>query len=393
MKTKLTRLIQICFVAVAALIMIGGLCRAVLHPKDINGLENRKANQLPELGSSVLVDFASSAFQDSVEKALSDQVLLSEYLTNQYNSMESYVIFHTMNRLVDGEDALSYSFNGLQIRGGDRIVHWPRGLKDSLKALMEARAENINSAMASVTGPEYYVYYIEKDTDMEFGSGKKMGQYAYLEGLIDKSLCKVGAYEVNSYEEFCRWFYKTDSHWNHVGSYRGYTELLGFLEAEGEAMVPGGEFMAGERFSGSKAITTRSRYIITEDMPAYRFDFPDMLITVNGETETDYGQQNEPLSGRPGYGVYYGGDAGEVVFDMSAPERENLLIIGESFDNAILKLLATHFDKTFGVDLRYYSHYMGEEFSLGDYVEKNEIDKVLFFGNMDFFTSEEFMVR
>ena len=59
----------------------------------------------------------------------------------------------------------------------------------------------------------------------------------------------------------------------------------------------------------------------------------------------------------------------------------------------MIKLLATHFQKTYAVDLRYYSPYMGEEFSLGDYLQKNGIDTVLLIGSIDFFNTDDFILE
>ena len=74
-------------------------------------------------------------------------------------------------------------------------------------------------------------------------------------------------------------------------------------------------------------------------------------------------------------------------------EKDNILIIGESYDNAVLKLIATHYNKTFSIDLRYYEHIFGEKFNFAEYVKENEITKVLFIGNIDFYVMPEFAVR
>ena len=72
---------------------------------------------------------------------------------------------------------------------------------------------------------------------------------------------------------------------------------------------------------------------------------------------------------------------------------DNILIIGESYDNAILKLLASQFNKTYSVDLRDFERDLGKPFSFDKYVRENEIDKVLFIGNYGFFVQDEFIVR
>ena len=119
-----------------------------------------------------------------------------------------------------------------------------------------------------------------------------------------------------------------------------------------------------------------------------------MTVTRNGEPAGDYGRQDAaPGELALSYGAFYGGDDGEIIFDTGRTDRGNLLVIGESYDNAILKLLASHFDRTYSVDLRYYRNYMGSDFSLGDYLRRNNITKVLLIGNVDYYISPDFALE
>ena len=93
------------------------------------------------------------------------------------------------------------------------------------------------------------------------------------------------------------------------------------------------------------------------------------------------------------YGNYYGGDDGEIIFSTNNKKLDNILIIGESYDNAILKLLEEKFKTTISIDLRNYNHYMKKDFDFDYYVKKYKIDKVLFIGNVDFYTMSQFMIN
>ena len=67
-----------------------------------------------------------------------------------------------------------------------------------------------------------------------------------------------------------------------------------------------------------------------------------------------------------------------------------ILIVGESYDNALLKLLASHFNKTYSIDLRNYERENNKKFNYLEYLNDNNIDKVLLIGNKDYFTMSEF---
>ena len=82
------------------------------------------------------------------------------------------------------------------------------------------------------------------------------------------------------------------------------------------------------------------------------------------------------------YALYYGDDYGEVIIEGNSGKR-NLLIIGDSYTNSVNKLIGTHFNKTYDVDLRHYKEAFNEDFDIKTYIEKNDIDKVLIIMNYD----------
>ena len=134
--------------------------------------------------------------------------------------------------------------------------------------------------------------------------------------------------------------------------------------------------------------------VFTEDFYGYPYAFPPMTVTIDGAPAEDYGNQAAYLAGEAeepvSYGGYYGGGNGETVRSTGTQGRGNLLVVGESFDNAVLKLLASHYDTLYSVDLRYYAHSMGEPFDLSAYVQEHQITKVLLMGNIDFYIQDAF---
>jgi hypothetical protein len=150
-------------------------------------------------------------------------------------------------------------------------------------------------------------------------------------------------------------------------------------------------------FSGSKALTTGTQGVLTESVTAYAYPYPSMSVTINGEPAQDYGDATSFLDGSntdsPSYIGLYGDDYGEIIFDTGLTDRENILVVGESYDNAILKLLASHYNRTYSVDLRYYETSMNTSFQLKEYLEEHDIQKVLLIGNIDYYTMEDFCLE
>lgn len=314
-----------------------GLARTVFFPKEINYYENRYANRaaLPMPGS-----YADGTFQDQLEAALGDQTPFAERFKARYNDLSSKLTKALLKPVL--ENGRYYRVGDVQLFS-DYLTYQTRDL-EKLRPTLEERAANYNAIFAAHPDTEFYVCYIEKDTDINFETGERVYADDLLFSMLDLPEDRMLEYEIPDFAAFSEYFYRTDHHWNYLGS--------------------------------------------------YRFAYPEMTVTRNGEPADDYGRQDAvPGELALSYGAFYGGDDGEIIFDTGRTDRENVLVIGESYDNAILKLLASHFGRTYSVDLRYYRNYLGSDFSLSDYLRRNSITKVLLIGNVDYYISPDFALE
>ena len=65
------------------------------------------------------------------------------------------------------------------------------------------------------------------------------------------------------------------------------------------------------------------------------------------------------------------------MFDFNQPEEKNLLIISNSYSNAIDELIAQYYNKTYVIDLRCYKEIFGKDFEISKYLADKEIDDTL----------------
>ena len=380
------KVINIIFAAIIFLALLGGLVKALFFPVEINELENRYAEKLIPFSFSSAM---SGDFQDSSEKTLADQVHFAEKMKKLYNDTNSAFV-KKMLALFGGETEKYIKLGDINIYG-DHLVFGPSNfnvVKDSL----DKRIYAYNNMFKKYAETDFYVYYIEKDTDINFETGEKLGAFEYLKKGINLPDEKMSAFKVDNFKDFSENFYRTDHHWKAAGSYKGYLEVIRLLGKEG-ALSPEGEYTLPEPFSGSKAQSSDTASY-SEDFIAFKYDFPQMSITVNEMPNSAYGEQDSYKNGgeqHSNYGLFYGGDMGEIIFDTQSPGKEDILVIGESFDNAILKLISTHFNKTYSIDLRYYEPLVGKKFHLEEYLKEKNIKKVLLIGNIDYFVSDEFV--
>lgn len=395
LRDNAANIINLLFIGFVVLWLSAGLARTLLFPKDINTLENRSANKIAAFSASAYLE---SSFQDSMEDALSDQVFFAQRMKYSYNQADSYLLRRMLRPILQTYRDRYIPYRGEYIFQEEYLLYAPDRLEPG-DTRYDDNLRSYNAGFTANPGVEFYLYYIETDLDADLATGEKSGVYEYIREHLDLPEGRIDRLTVDSFEDYSQYFLKTDHHWCYRGSYQGYTEILHMLAPEETPLQPLETVTLGVS-SGSKAAGV-GIYNFEEDFAAYRFAFPDMAVTINGQPMEDYGSQSVWLrrvdEGLPAtkaddlrYAGFYGWDSGEVVFDTGEAGRENILILGDSYDNAIIKLLAAHFGRTYAVDQRNYEAENGVPFDLSEYIKVHDITKVLAVGYSLSFQMPEF---
>ncbi|MBQ8606327.1 MAG: hypothetical protein IJ408_06270 [Clostridia bacterium] len=350
-----------------------GLARTIFLPKSVNEYENRPANKFPAISAGAFMD---RSFQEGVDSSLSDQIPFSESLKKLYNDINSAYLKFVTDPLRASNRNKYMEMMGMKIFDGEYFCKKMFSLDDK-KTQIDSCIATINSALSRSPDVKAYGYYVEKDEDLDLTTGERSGGYEYIKEKI--ALDRFERFEVDSADTYKQIFFKTDHHWNKDGSYKAYTELLKLLEIDEAPIVPNGTKVLTEEFSGAYA---KGKGIAGyyERLTVNTFDYSPQEIYINGEKTDKYGRSDTDFS----YGGWYGADKGLTVFKNDAPDKENLLVIGDSYDNAVLELLSAHCNSLHSVDPRY-----NKEFLLSDYIEEHDIDKVLFIGCIDFYAEDK----
>ena len=193
---------------------------------------------------------------------------------------------------------------------------------------------------------------------------------------------------LQSLEDYARYYYTTDHHWNYQGSYAGYRQIVEMLlGAEEPVLEPVETVVFPVKFNGSMN-KTMNRTDSQEDFTVYRFDYPEMKVEINGRRKAAFGNQEAYFAGKYSkmplanhYSYFYGGEEGLVHFETDREDRGNLLVFSNSQSNALNMLLASHFHHTWIVDPRHYEADTGAKFSLSRAVREWDIGQVLILGD------------
>lgn len=277
-KSKRTRnLCNAAMLCCAAAVLLTGLGRTLLRPKDVNYYENRPANTVAPLTAESWLD---GSFQDAMEAALSDQIPLAQAMKKTFNDAQNKIRYDSMMRL-------SHRYPNVPVQYDQALI----------------------AAHPDVT---FYLYMVEGDSNNNFPAGENNGAFEYLSSRVNLPAEQMGRFAVDELETYERDFYQTDHHWCNVGSYRGYREAAALLGCT-DLLEPLETVRVSDHFSGSKALSIGAQEQFFEPMDVYRFAFPKMSVTIAGEPADDYGRQDAALSGQltdASYGGVYGWDNG-----------------------------------------------------------------------------------
>lgn len=214
--------INFVFVGLILCGLLLGLARTVFFPKKINYYENRYANRaaLPTPGT-----YADGTFQDQLEAALGDQTPFAERFKARYNDLSSKLTKALLKPVL--ESGRYYRIGDVQLFS-DYLTYHTRDLQ-VLRPTLEERAANYNAIFAAHPDIEFFVCYIEKDTDINFETGERVYADDLLFSMLNLPEDRMLEYEIPDFAAFSEYFYRTDHHWNYLGSYRAYRELLPLL--------------------------------------------------------------------------------------------------------------------------------------------------------------------
>ena len=174
--------------------------------------------------------------------------------------------------------------------------------------------------------------------------------------------------------DYDKYYSKTDHHYNLYGAYETYLRIMSYINdnyfpapvTEDLEITPVDTAFLGSRsrklfglFESDDRLYTGT---LADPIPFERYD--------NGKpvAATVYSESNRNV-----YAYYMGGDMAETIIRTNRPELPDVLIVGDSFTNALEAILYTSFDEMRSLDFRYYT-----EKSIYEYLADYQPDMILY---------------
>lgn len=191
-------------------------------------------------------------------------------------------------------------------------------------------------------------------------------------------------------------YYRSDHHPNTRGAYHGYRQLYELFRRQIGSLDPPLEPTRWFTFPNAVFRGTLARlgagYLGVEDsVTGVEFKQAAALSATVAGWPAGTLRPSLPLSLAPVppggvsafenyYTSYCGGDFGLVTLESRPARGGVLLVVGDSNDNCMTTMLASHFSTSYFVDPRYYVRDTGGEFSLGAFVRDHAVTDVVFIG-------------
>lgn len=391
------------------LLTVIGLFVIFKTPDEYSLRENRV---LDKFKRPTIVSVTDGSFQKNFENAFSDQFIcktaLFDSYTNLNNALRNTVNIFVMDNSIDNTDEINNDKDDMTLfsisdkgifsvgKDGDWLTEFPWLWSDDYNTLIYQRIFNYNEIIKNNPNTDFYIYKVTNFRETNWFDKANEIECAgnHYEELFKNEIdpaYKYASRSYDSFEEYKKYNYKTDHHWNADGARQGYIEIIDLINDKypeiGEPKEPIDKKTSEIKFYGSMAKT--SNYNVKEGdydlISDYIYELKDYKLYINGELVSNYGQKEAYYNNTADddkeinhYREFFGPDTYEKIYDFGDNTGINALIIADSYSNCIEPVLASHFDKSYFYDLRQEANM---PLNITKTIKEKDIDLVLYLGS------------
>lgn len=312
-----------------ALLLALAAAQSVLPARTMSDIENRMLAQRPQLSMEAA---ANGSLSDDTERFAADQLPLRDHFVSAYMAMQ-----YALGRRAVGDAILGAG--RLFARSDDWSI---RNVRLNAAALRELE-EQTGKAVYLLAVPSAAQVYPQ-----QLPAHAPVADEATLFAAAEQEIHLLPLLPALLANRDAPLYYATDHHWTSAGAQIGYEtvcDALGLMPRQADAAACPG-------FYGSLYARYPLPWIGAD---TFSCALPSGIrLRINGE-EKDGLIDPDALAGRDKYAaLLYGNHACMELLNDAAPEAA-LLVIKDSYANALLPLLSQHYSRITVVDPRYYS--------------------------------------
>lgn len=324
--------------------------------KEFSELENRYLEKMPEFSIENLID---GSFTNKFEKYLTDQFILRDKLVMLKSISEKALARKENNGVYLGEDSyLLQRFDTPDDKILDRNIEAVENFASIVDIPVYASIIPSSANIYSEKLPKFAYTFDENMILNKVQNDWKNAKYIDIKSQL---LANKNEYI----------YYKTDHHWTTLGAYFAYKKVMETMGKPYKTLAELDEKVVSIDFYGtyhSKALNINAK--------------PDILSTYIDDKTTKVAiYENEyPRTGtlydesfinkKDKYSYFFGGNFPQVKLSTSEGDG-NLLIIKDSYSNALAPFFLNDYKQITMLDLRFY------KLPISEFIKENNIDEVL----------------
>ncbi len=302
------------------------------------------------------------------------------YLTDQFAFRDDWIALKARAELASGKR----ENNGIYLCRGETLIEPytapdPSDLDFSLEAINAlADSSGIPVCFALIPSASE-IWKRELPSGAPNDSQAEVIEHAYSFVRTDTADV-LGAMEAHADEPI---FYRTDHHWTTLGAYYGYTAIA---EAMGLRPVPLSAY--------TESVVSRDFYGTAYSSSGFSWVRPDSIssyVPQDGVSVTNYPEGTAVdgemyarsfLNTKDKYKYFFGGNTPLLTIRTQHQDAPSLLILRDSYTDAMSPFLTAHFSEIHILDLRYFKT------SLRAYIDSHGIDSILVCYNVKNFSED-----
>lgn len=353
MNKLINRIINLMFTVILGGLFIMNILRPV---RSFSPNENRILAQFPEFTIKKLLNHV---FTNDYEAFITDQFVGRDHWVEAKTMMERMLGKVENNGVYFGRDeTLLEKLDSVDMSLINKNIDYVNQFVNSLY-------ENVKVDMMLIPGAAA----IQKDKLPWISNDVE--QLSLINKIESNLVSRINFINVN--QEFLNHsnedlYFRTDHHYNIYGAglaYQCYADALGLPKHDYRYEIVSDHFLGTlASQSGTYSITPDSIVKLMND-EAISVSYPDVGLVDNNV----YFEDN--LNSKDKYTYYLNGNHSQVQIQTNAGDKEKLLILRDSYANIFTPYLLDDFSEINLLDLRYY------KYSISEYIEENEIDRVL----------------
>lgn len=351
-------------------LFIGGMFSINLFTpnKSFSDSENRNLEPLPTFSIQNLLD---KKFTSHYETYMSDQFAFRDFWIGMKSDIDRTIGRKENNGVYIGKNGfLLQKFN----KPEDQDV------KSKIKAINDFHLANPNVEKHVMLIPTA-ISILEKKLPNFVSHDDELTYIDKVKKSLNTEINFIDVYPTLRSKENEYIYYKTDHHWTTKGAYYAYLELsknLNFTPTQKESF---NIKKITNSFYGSLYSKGGFRHIDPDSIELYEpkeaIKYKVEYVDEDKTSSTLYEMNN--IKKKDKYTVFFNGNHPLVKITTENTSEKKIVVVKDSYANALLPFLLPHFSEIQMIDLRYYSD------SLHLFIQKNKIDEMLLIYNANTF--------